>query len=108
MKVCLIQPAYSTDYSKSDYYYEEQIKLIDKCDDSMDIIVLPEMCNIPCLAKTREDAMRSSEKFNAPLLKKVSETAKRCNAIIFVCARSYDESPAGRNATYAFNRNGGV
>ena len=42
MKVCLIQPAYSTDYSKSDYYYEEQIKLIEKCDDSMDIIVLPE------------------------------------------------------------------
>lgn len=108
MKICLIQPAYSTDYSKSDYYYEEQIKLIDKCDDSMDIIVLPEMCDIPCLAKTREDAMRSSKKFNAHLLNKISETAKRCNAIVFVCARSYDESPAGRNATYAFNRKGEI
>ena len=106
MKVCLIQPAYSTDYSKSDYYYEEQIKLIDKCDESMDIIVLPEACDIPCLAGSRENGKISSDKFTAHLLRKVSDTAKRCNAMVFVSARSYEESEDGRNTTYAFNRNG--
>ena len=41
MKVCIIQPAYSTDYSQIDFYFEEQKKLIEQCDDSMDLIVLP-------------------------------------------------------------------
>ena len=29
MKVCIIQPAYSTDFSKSDRYFEEQLKLLE-------------------------------------------------------------------------------
>jgi len=106
MKVCIIQPAYSTDYSESDIYFEEQLKLIDHCDESMDLIVLPEACDIPCLAKTKEMGEASSEKFTKRLLDKVKETAKRCGAILFVNARSYDESPSGRNTTYAFNRDG--
>ncbi len=108
MKVCIIQPAYSTDYERSDIYFEEQLKLIDKCDDSMDIIVLPEACDIPCLAPTRELSVRSSVKFNKRLLDKVAETAKRCQAIVFVNARSFDESPEGRNTTYAFDREGNI
>ena len=90
MKVCIIQPAYSTDYSKIDYYFEEQLKLIDQCDDSMDLIVLPEACDIPCLARTKADGEAASAKFLAPLLDKVAETARRCNAIVFVSARSHE------------------
>ena len=108
MKVCIIQPAYSTDYSRSEHYFDEQLKLIDKCDDSMDIIVLPEACDIPCLAGCREDAEISAAKFNKRLLEKVAETARRCNSIVFVNARSYDESDAGRNTTYAFDREGNI
>ncbi len=108
MKICIIQPAYSTDYSLSDRYFEDQIKLIDKCDDSMDIIVLPESADIPCLAKSREEAEISAAKFNKRLLEKVAETARRCNSIVFVNARSYDESDAGRNTTYAFDREGNI
>lgn len=106
MKVCIIQPAYSTDYSASDRYFEDQIKLIDLCDDSMDVIVLPESCDIPCLATTKANAILSSSKFNKMLLDKVAETARRCNAMVFVNARSYEENPDGRNTTYAFNRQG--
>ena len=58
MKVCIIQPAYSTDFEKIDLYYEEQMKLASQCDESMDIIVLPESCDIPCLARSKEDADR--------------------------------------------------
>ena len=95
MKACIIQPAYSTDYSKSDIYFNEQLKLIDQCNESMDIIVLPEATDIPCLAGSKESAKISSVKFNSTILNKASETAKRCNAILFVNARSYDESPDG-------------
>lgn len=44
MKVCIIQPAYSTDFSAADAYFEEELRLIDRCDASMDLIVLPESC----------------------------------------------------------------
>ena len=107
MKVCIIQPAYSTDYSASDRYFEDQIKLIDLCDESMDLIVLPESCDIPCLAGTKEEGERSYAKFNKILLDKVADTARRCNAMVFVNARSAEEEGL-RNTTYAFNRQGEI
>ena len=108
MKVCVIQPAYSTDYSRSEEYFKNQINLIDKCDDSMDIIVLPESCDIPCLAATRGESLSAAKRFNEQILNKAKETAIRCNAIVFVNARSFDESERGRNTTYAIDRNGNV
>ena len=107
MRCCIIQPAYSTDYGRSDYYFEEQLKLIDRCDESMDIIVLPESCDIPCLASTREESELSYERYNKRLLDKVAETARRCRAIVFVNARSVEEGGL-RNTTYAFNRDGEI
>ncbi len=107
MKVCIIQPAYSTDFSKIDYYFDEQIKLIDMCDESMDLIVLPEACDIPCLAGTKENGDMASAKFNKLILDKAAQTAKRCNAIVFVNARSQEESGV-RNTTYAFDREGNI
>ena len=107
MKVCIIQPAYSTDYSKTDLYFEEQVKLIEQCDDSMDIIVLPEMCDIPCLAKSRDDADASSKKFNKRILELCCATAKRCNSMVFVSAR-HGEIGKQQNATYAINRAGEI
>ena len=107
MKICIIQPAYSTDYAASDLYFREQLKLIDQCDESMDLIVLPEACDIPCLAASKEDGERSYEKFNRILLDKVIETAKRCHAIVFFNARS-DEGCGLRNTTYAINREGEI
>ena len=107
MKVCIIQPAYSTDYAASDAYFAEELALIDRCDASMDLIVLPEMADIPCLAKTKAQAAASAEKFNQILLEKVAETARRCNAMVFVNARSEAEG-GPRNTTYAFNREGEI
>ena len=60
---------------------------MDMCDDSTDLIVLPESCDIPCLATTLEQRMTSVDKFKEVILKKSSETAKRCNAVLFVNAR---------------------
>ncbi|MBQ8849580.1 MAG: hypothetical protein IJ011_04535 [Clostridia bacterium] len=108
MKVCIIQPAYSTDFEKIDYYYEEQMKLVAQCDGSMDIIVLPESCDIPCLAGSKENAELAAAKFNEKFLSAMSETAKRCGAIVFANARSFTEDGKARNTTYAFDRQGNV
>ena len=62
MKICIIQPPYSTDYSKSEEYFEQELALLEQCDESMDLIVLPESCDIPCLAGTKADAEKSAEK----------------------------------------------
>ena len=107
MKVCIIQPAYSTDYSKSDEYFEKQLELLHQCDESMDLIVLPEATDIPCLAGSKENADRSAAKFTERILDEVSKTAKRCHAMIFVSARS-EGNGAPRNSTYAFDREGKI
>ena len=107
MKVCIVQPAYSADYSASDVLCEKQLQLMDECDESMDLIVLPESCDIPAFAQTKEDSERSSARFNSILLEKAAHTAKRCNAILFANARSHEDSGT-RNTTYAFNRNGEI
>ncbi|MBE6948187.1 MAG: carbon-nitrogen hydrolase family protein [Ruminococcaceae bacterium] len=107
MKVCIAQPEYSVDYNRSDELFEKQLELFNQCDDSMDIIVFPESCDIPCLAKTREDAEASTQKYNQRLLNMASTTAKRCNALLFVNARSKAEN-GWRNTTYAFDRNGEI
>ena len=64
MKVCIIQPPYSTKLSDADFCFAEQMRFLDSCDDSMDIIVLPEAADIPSLAKTKEDSERTAEKYN--------------------------------------------
>ena len=107
MKVCIIQPKYSVDFEKSDELFKEEIAFLDKCDETMDLIVLPESSDIPCLAKTREQAELSVEKYNEILLDKASQTAKRCNAMLFVNARFKTEK-GYRNTTYAFDRNGEI
>jgi len=107
MKVCIIQPPYSTDYSLSDEYFEKELELLAQCDESMDLIVMPELSDVPCLAKTKAESDASSAKHNKPLLDEVAKTAKRCNAMVFVNARSPHNGKL-RNTTYAFNRQGEI
>ena len=75
MKACIIQPYYSFDPSKLEECYEGMMKIIDSCDDSMDLIVLPEYCDIPAATENAEQFHQSIEKYNDAVYKKVSETA---------------------------------
>ena len=105
MKVRIIQPLYSADYSRSDELYEKEIQMLMECDDSLDMIVCPEACDVPALAKTKEQFEASVNKYNEPLLKLASETAKRCSAILFINAIHKTET-GWRNTTFAFDREG--
>ena len=107
MKVCIIQPAYSTDYSLSEEYFNRELELLDKCDESMDIIVCPEACDVPCLTSGKEDFEASVEKFSEKLLKVASDTAKRCKAILFINGSEKGENGL-RNTTFAFDRQGNI
>ncbi|MBQ9844221.1 MAG: hypothetical protein IJO31_08735 [Oscillospiraceae bacterium] len=107
MKVCVIQPPYSTEYSDSANRFQWELDALNRCDDSLDMIVLPEYANVPAKVRTKAQLEESRSAFTAPLLAACAETAKRCNAVVFVgCAW---DSPEGlRNTTLAFNRQGNL
>lgn len=105
LKVCIVQPFYPTDYNQSDEMFNWELEAMDKCDPSMDLIVFPESTDVPCYAVLREQALASHEKYADALLKKASETAKRCNAVLFINAYRMTETGL-RNTTYAFDRTG--
>ncbi|MBQ3593370.1 MAG: hypothetical protein II982_03290, partial [Clostridia bacterium] len=105
MKACIIQPPYSRDVSFSDEYFDYKLKQLDKCDDSVDIIVLPEYSDVPCATSTLEETLFYHDKYIDILLEKCKETAKRCNALVFVNAL-YPINDNYRNTTYVYNKNG--
>jgi len=107
MKACIIQPPYSRDVSFSDEYFDYKIKKLDECDNSMDIIVLPEYSDVPCATSTRAETLFYHKKYIDILLEKCRETAKRCNSLVFVNALC-EINGNYRNTTYVFDRNGDI
>ena len=107
MKVCLIQPAYSTDYARIDEYFEAELALLLSCDESADVIVMPELSDVPCLAKTKAENEAAVARFGARILDAARDTARRCHAMVFINARSRHEKGL-RNTTYAIDREGNI
>ncbi len=107
MKVCVIQPQYSVDWSRSDELFRREIELLHQCDESMDLIVMPEYSDVPCKASTLEEDRASISKYGEVLIKECRETAKRCNAIVFTNARQMTETGL-RNTTLAIDRKGEI
>ncbi len=107
MKVCIIQPFYSYDPNDLEKCFSGMIDLIDRCDETMDVIVLPEYCDIPVATENAAQFNASIEKYNKVVYQKVSETAKRCGAVVFANF-GYKTENGWRNTTYAFDRKGDV
>ena len=95
MKVCIIQPPYSGNYADAEACFQKQLELMDQCDPSMDVIVLPESCDIPSLARTKEESEASSDRYNKTMVDAAIKLAKRCSATVFFNARSYGETGTG-------------
>ena len=107
MKAYIIQPYYSMDGKKDiDKCYQGMLDLMDKCDDSADIIVLPEYCHCQANMGSAEEAFKTKERFNEHFDKKVRETAKRCQALVFANYGYKGEDGLYRNVTFGVDKNG--
>lgn len=107
MKVCVIQPHYSFDERDVDKCFNDMLSLLDKCDESLDLIVLPEYSDALADVQGKKGFYDAVDKYNETLLNKVKETAKRCNSLAFVNA-GYKTEGGVRNTTHAIDRDGKV
>lgn len=107
MKTAIIQPAYSLAYDNVEACFRNLLALLDQCDSSMDLIVLPEYSDVPGNIRDQEEYLHWVNKNHAVLMEKVSETAVRCQALVFVNAAC--ETPEGyRNTTFAVDKTGTI
>lgn len=105
MKAYIIQPRYSMNGDEIDACFLELLDLLDCCDKNADIIVLPEYCDVLANVNGEEDFILAMEK-NGPIIeKKARETAKRCNAIVFVNYGCKTDK-GFRNTTHVIDRDG--
>ena len=107
MKVCVIQPHYSFDEKDVDACFNDMLELLEKCDESLDLIVLPEYSDALADVQGKKGFYDAVDKYNDILLSKVRETAKRCNSLAFVNA-GYKTDGGVRNTTHAIDREGNV
>jgi len=107
MKVCVIQPEYSFDGQDLDKCYNGLLRLLEECDESLDLIVLPEYSDALADVQGKKGFYDAVEAYNAVLLEKAKETAKRCNALVFVNA-GFVTADGVRNTTHAIDRKGNI
>lgn len=105
MKAYIIQPPYSMDYGKIEENFNVELALLDKCDDSADIIILPEYSDVLAATPTGKDFIAAMEKYGPTIEKKVKETARRCNAVIFA-NYGFKAELGYRNTTHIIDANG--
>ena len=107
MKVCVIQPHYSFEEADVGLCFEDLLALLEHCDESMDLIVLPEYSDAPADVKGKDGFYGAVARYNKILLQKACETAKRCHSLVFVNA-GFETERGIRNTTHAIDRNGNI
>ncbi len=106
MKAYIIQPYYSLNGKEDiDKCYNDMLSLMDECDESADIIVLPEACDCQACMGDCGTSFLTKERLNDDFEQKVIQTAKRCKALVF--ANYGEKTDKGYlNVTKAFNKDG--
>lgn len=105
MKACIIQPYYSMDYKDLNDCISKELSLMDLCDKSADIIVLPEYSDVLSVTPTGDAFIKAIERYSPIIEEKVKRTAKRCHAIVFA-NYGYKTEKGYRNTTHIFDREG--
>ena len=104
LKTRVLQPPYAADAKGEPASSQWLLDELAKCDESLDLIVLPEFSDVPARIGGAEFHAAMSNN-NARLLKACAETARRCKAILFVNAL-HETEKGWRNTTHAFDRSG--
>ena len=107
MKVCVLQPHYSFDEKDLDACVEGLLSLLDRCDESMDLIVLPEDSDSLAAVKGKKGFYGAVAKYGEVLMEKAIATARRCHAMVFVNS-GYMTEQGIRNTTHAIDREGNI
>ena len=108
MNIRVIQPPYpkrAEDTPASVAFMIEQLRL---CEESLDLILLPECCNAPSGCGDSALLRRLVAENTGILLDAVKETAIRCKATVGINLYVYGEGyeTAARNATLLYNSKG--
>ena len=106
MKSRVIQPLFAQDEAGLDKSFEWTLRELDKCDPSLDIVVLPEFSEVPGKT-TYPGFLETVHKYGPELLDKCAETARRCSTLVF-CGAIDTSWDVPRNAIYVFGRDGSV
>ena len=107
MKARVIQQLFCQDRPGLEKSFEWTINELKKCDESLDIVVLPEFSEVPGKTTSAEDFLNTARKYGPILLETCAETARRCNTLVFAGAIDFSiEVP--RNTIFVFNRQGEV
>ena len=105
MKICAFQPKYPYEESEKKEHIRFLLETLDRCDPSMDLIVLPECCNTPGEYGSLEAFRKAVRENTSVLTEKARETAVRCNALVAINMYAGDpEHP--QNSTLLFDRSG--
>ena len=105
MKARVIQQLFCQDRPGLEKSFEWTINELKKCDESLDIVVLPEFSEVPGKTTTPEDFLNTARKYGPILLETCAETARRCSTLVFAGAIDLSlEVP--RNTIFVFNRQG--
>lgn len=106
MKARVIQPLFAQDEAGLDKSFEWTIKELDRCDPSLDIVVLPEFSEVP--GKTSyKGFLETVDKYGPTLLEACERTARRCSTLVF-CGAIDTSWDVPRNAIFIFGRDGSL
>lgn len=107
MKARVIQQYFAQDREGLDKSFEWTLNELRKCDQSLDIIVLPEFSEVPGKTKSNQDFLQTAKTYGPVLLQTCAETARRCNSLVFAgVVDTTIENP--RNAIFIFDRKGEI
>ncbi len=108
MKAKIIQPPYSVQGQPAvDDVFAWELDALRGCTPDLDLIVLPECCDVPTRCANPDEYREIIARYNAAFLAAAAETARRCHAMLF--ANAADRTEHGlRNTTWAFDREGNV
>ena len=105
MKINIIQVPYTMDNGAAEENFNKKLEYLNSCDDSADVIVLPEYSDVPYAAAEKDENFDVHNSNIERLLDAVKKTAIRCNALVFVNALCKTDH-GYRNTTYAYGRDG--
>ena len=106
MKVRVIQPPYPWKPAGIGDTVSFMLDELNKCDDNLDLILLPECCNAACGCGDSEKLIEYVMQYTDPLISAVRDTAVRCNCVIGINLYYREKPQAVQNTTLLFNRKG--